>query len=425
MKLGPSRRRERCALCQSVRLTEVLNLGHTPLANEFVAEEEAANQQEVFPLVLVMCQSCKHVQIRDIVSSKRLFDNYLYATGTSPVTIEHFKNQAATLAENLKLSKDGFIVEIGSNDGTLLAEFKKLGYRNILGVDPARSIAQTAVDRGVNTLKEFFTSTLAEHIVKARENANLVIANNVFAHAEDIRDIAIGARELIGRNGWFVFEVSYLMDIAEYLTFDTIYHEHFSYHALVPLVAMFDELGMKLYDAERVPGQVGRGSLRCYAAPRSRKLVSNLRLDKLIEEEKKAGILWSDFYVNTKMQIAAAGGVLSGFLDERLAQGDTVVGYGAPAKLTTLMYSFGLGTKHAKFIVDDSEWKQGLFTPGLHIPVVPPTALINLPPKSVVVVYAWNFADDIIKRFANLDVVWVVPAPKFRRVVVVEHGMET
>lgn len=424
MRLGPYRHRERCALCWSVRLDEVLSLDYTPLANEFVTKSEMEfaaggqpeRQQQVFPLGLVMCQVCKHVQIQDIVDARRLFKNYVYATGTSAVTVEHFRKQAETLVKDLRLVPSSFIVEIGSNDGTLLSEFKKLGCKRVLGIDPAKDIASSAVSRGIPTIIDFFTPVLAEHIVEEHEHASVVIANNVFAHAEDVRSIAIGVRELIGRRGHFVFEVSYLMDIAEHLTFDTIYHEHFSYHALKPLVSMFEELGLKVYDAVRIPGQMGRGSLRVSVAHESKKLPVDMMVTTSIEVEERSGILSSGFYKDIKGRITAAGVYLSNFLNEELAQGKTIVGYGAPAKLTTLMYAFGLNKRHAQFIVDDSPLKQGMFTPGLHIPVVTPSALDLIPPGSIVVVYAWNFADDIIKRFAGMDLVWVVPVPLFRKI---------
>jgi hypothetical protein len=408
MRVGPYRIRQRCALCTSTSLEIVLGLGHTPLANEFVKDPFSSAEQEVFPLRTALCETCGHLQMSTLVSGERLFRDYVYVTGTSPVTVKHFDEQAQAIYTKLGV-QNPFVVDIGSNDGTALQSWKKLGAK-VQGVDPARAVARSATENGIPTIPEFFTPSVA----RVLPQADVVIANNVFAHAENLDEIAQGVRMLIGSRGVFVCEVSYLGDILEKLAFDTIYHEHFSYHALRPLCRKFEDMGMKIFSAEWNPQQLGRGSLRFYAADATSPLAKDDgSVQRMVEEEERKGYFNKRTYAQLYDRIQGFGRALKESLDERLAQKMSIVGYGAPAKLTTLMYAFDMGAQYSSFIVEDSPWKQGLYTPGLHIPVLHPAELINRRPDTCVV-WAWNFADSIIKKNVGFDGDFIVPLPELK-----------
>lgn len=409
--VGSFRERKFCALCESTALRIALTLPATPLANEFVSVSKRATPQEVFPLDLVLCMDCGHLQMNTIVDPERLFRNYVYVTGTSPVTRRHLADYAATMTNRFlrSLDKRPFIVEIGSNDGTLLKEFQDRGQvrPRILGVDPAKAVALAAAKDGVPTIDTFFTPSVAKEIVHECGRADLVVANNVLAHAEDIRSILAGVKILLGPDGVLVFEVSYLGDVLDEMAFDTIYHEHYSYHALSPLVRACESLGLYIFDAEYTAGQLGRGSMRVYA--RWKDCTVSPAVERVVGEEQALGIFKLDTYERYGQEIERRRRHFMGTLEGLRG---SLMGYGAPAKLTTLMYTYMIGDEFTH-VVDDSPWKQNLYTPGKHIPVLAPSPEHT---GDVCVVFAWNFAESIIAkcRAAGWKSKFVVPLPEVR-----------
>jgi SAM-dependent methyltransferase len=405
------KRRADCRLCGSTEVELVFSLTPTPPANAFVPREMLQVRQEVFPLDLFFCGKCTHLQLLDVVDPSELFRDYVYVSGTSPVFVEHFEKYAAWAMKSLVLRRNDFVVDIGSNDGTLLRFFKEAGLR-VQGVDPALNIAAKATAAGVPTIPEFFTPELARGLRHAQGPAMLVTANNVFAHADDLRSVVEGARELLAPEGVFVFEVSYLGDVIEKNLFDTIYHEHLSYHAVAPLAAFFKANGMELIDAARVDSHGGslRGTAKLAAGKRP--VASSVK--EFIKRERELGLDKAETYRAFFTRIESVKKQLTALLDERRAQGKRIAGFGAPAKATTLMYHFGLGPKVIEFIVDDSPLKQGLFTPGLHVPVLPSSALNEWKPDELLIL-AWNFAPSIMKKLPSYRGRFIVPLPKVER----------
>lgn len=402
-----SRVRKDCRLCNSHRLVTVLELTATPPANEFVHGNDQL--QETFPLYLAECQACGHVQLPVVVDPERLFRNYVYVSGTSPAFVQHFRLYAEACVSTYNLQPGDLVVDIGSNDGTLLKQFQQLGM-TVCGIDPAVEIAKRATADGVPTYPVFFTQATAR-LVKSSNGkpAALVVANNVFAHADDLKEIALGVRELLDpKRGRFVFEVQYLVDLVEKTLFDMVYHEHLSYHSLGPLVSFFDSLDMTLTDAEWVPTH--GGSVRCVAVPTAGAERSQ-RLERLLEREL-ARLVHVDPFPRLAKSIDALRWQFRQCLDSCSGK---VVGFGAPAKLTTLAHHLGIQHGEIAYVVDDSEWKQGLYTPGLRIPVVPPSRITEEPPDRVVI-FAWNFAEQIAAKHPELKGKFVVPLPAFREV---------
>ena len=406
------RTRPDCRLCSSTRLEQVLSLGRTPLANEFVPAEEQGQPQDRFPLDVWLCRVCGHVQLRDVVDPERLFRNYVYVSSTSPVFVEHFRRYAHAMLELMRLPRGSTVVEIGSNDGVLLRVFREAGMR-VLGVDPARAIAAEATRQGIQTIPEFFDPALARRLRQEGWEADLIAANNVFAHADDLHGIADGVAHLLKPDGLFVFEVSYLLDVVEKTLFDTIYHEHLCYHTVKPLVEFFDRHGLELVDALRMESH--GGSLRGLVKRKGGRWPRQPRVDELVALETAQGLDRPEAYRKFAGTIQQRKQELVMLLGDLKSVGKRLVGFGAPAKATTLMFAFGIGPETLECIIDESPWKQGRCSPGHHLPVVPSSVLydgINRPDYALIL--AWNFAESIIAKhraFREAGGRFIVPLP--------------
>jgi SAM-dependent methyltransferase len=394
--------RETCRLCDSHKLRPVVDLGETPLANEFPHEPAGDGPaQESFPLYLALCEGCGHVQLPVVVDPVRLFRDYVYVSGTSPVFVEHFRRYAAALLP--ELTPNDLVVEIGSNDGTLLRFFKEAGMR-VLGIDPAVDIAERATNSGVPTWASFFDSAARRTIDAVHGKARLVVANNVFAHADDLAGIAKNVRKLLTDDGRFVFEVSYLGDVVDKCLFDTVYHEHLSYHSLTPLVQFLHRCGMWVYDAERV--DTHGGSLRVTAVPiphlfeqlKPPVCVVSPRAVRLVLEEADKGLHTVETLAGLQARITNEASAMNAQLRAIKERGGRIAGYGAPAKATTLLCTFGIADC-LDFVVDDSPLKQGRWLPGGRVPVLPSGAIAERKPTHVLVL-AWNFAESIREKLA-------------------------
>ncbi len=404
------RRRDICRLCGGNDLARVLKLTPTPPANAFVGEDGLGAEQAFFPLDVFFCNTCHHVQLLDVVDPAVLFENYVYVSGTSPSFVKHFEGYAEAVLDRFAPEPGSLVVDIGSNDGTLLGAFKARGM-TVLGVDPARDIAEDATKSGIETITGFFSAELAAEIRKTRGPARIITANNVFAHADDLSGIVNGIKSLLADDGVFVFEASYLADVIEKTLFDTIYHEHLAYHSLGPLERFFEDNGMRLFSAVRV-GSHG-GSVRGFAGLTSGRHEADGSVAELIAVEEGLGLNQAETFVDFGHNIDALGAKLQKLTDSIKAEGKSIAGFGAPAKATTLIHHFGLGPETIDFIVDDSPLKQGLFTPGYHIPVLPADALYERKPDYVLIL-AWNFAQPIMnahRAFQDAGGRFIVPLP--------------
>lgn len=404
-------RRPDCRLCGSADLQLVLGLTPTPPANAMVTAEDRAARQETFPLDVFFCRNCFHVQITDIVDPRVLFERYLYVSGTSKVFVKHLEQYTHDVIARFSIPKDSLAVEIGSNDGTQLSFFQKSGMR-VLGIDPAKNLAADATRRGIETIAGFFTERLAKEIRAERGPAKVVTANNVFAHIDDLAGIVAGVRTLLAPDGVFVFEVSYLVDVYEKTLFDTIYHEHLSYHSVKPLARFFAANGMEMIEAERVTTQGGslRGTAQLKGGPH--------KIGKSVAEmsanEELIGLDKADTLAALGRNVNRIGNKLNALLHKLKAEGKKIAGFGAPAKATTLMYQFNIDASLIDYIVEENPLKQGMYTPGKHIPVVAPPALTTDRPDYLVIL-AWNFAPSIIENYAEFRASggkFIVPLPE-------------
>lgn len=383
--------RTSCRLCEGTALSLVLPLRPTPIADHYVPAERCHEDQPLLPLDLFLCHACGHVQLLDVVDPEVLFRDYTYQTSASLGLVEHFRAFARELAGVSLIAKGDLVVEIGSNDGSLLNAFQEQGCR-VLGVDPAIAIALQATGAGVETWPDFFTSGTARRIREERGRARLVLANNVFAHSDALGDMAEGIREVLTDDGLFVFEVSYLVDILDRLLFDTVYHEHLSYHAVAPLRTFLSRHGLELTDVQRL--QTKGGSIRCFA--RKKGAEPRPAVDQLVALESERGLGTPEPFARFATRLEE---IRSGTLRhcDTLEQGSAVLaGYGASATVTTLLYHFSLESR-LRMLVDDNPRKHGMFSPGCHLPVHP-SACLGDGNVDAVVLLAWQYARPILDR---------------------------
>jgi SAM-dependent methyltransferase len=405
--------RETCRLCGARDFEQVMSLTPTPPANAFVGADQLDTPQAVFPLDVFFCRACGHVQLRDVVDPDRLFSNYVYVSGTSPVFVDHFRRYAEEAIRDYLQAPPGLVVDVGSNDGTLLRFFARRGYA-VVGIDPARQIAAEATASGIPTVPAFFTPDVAARLRDEYGAAHLVTANNVFAHADDLNAVVEGVITLLAPNGVFVFEVSYLGDVVEKTLFDTIYHEHLAYHTVGPLVGFFERHGLELIDVARV--DTHGGSIRCAAQRSGGPRATDESVARVVEMERRRGLDRAETLIDLGRRVDVLRRQFRDLVGGFKANGDAVAGFGAPAKATTLMYHFGIGPETVEFIVDHNPLKQHLFTPGLHVPVLPVDELHRRRPDDVIVL-AWNFADAILSAHEELrrsGVRFVIPLPVLR-----------
>ena len=386
--------RDSCRLCRGADLTKVLALTPTPPANAFVTEAELSAPQAAFPLDVWLCNGCGHAQLLDVVDPRILYAHYVYVSGTSPVFVRHFEQYAQYVGSQFKPAQGSLVLDIGSNDGTLLRFFKEAGHR-VLGVEPAEEISEAARRAGIPTTTGFFGEDLADRILKEHGAAEVITANNVAAHIDDLAAVMRGVAKLLAPDGVFVFEVSYLVDVLEKTLFDTIYHEHLDYHSVEPLVPFFASCGLQLIEALRVDSHGGslRGVAQLSGGPR--KVGSSVAA--LIARERELKLRDAATFEAFGARIARVGTELTSLLGKLKREGRRIAGFGAPAKATTLLYHLGITPELVDFIVDDSPLKQGRYTPGMHIPVVPAQALYDRK-VDYAVVLAWNFAEAIMKK---------------------------
>ncbi|HEB85972.1 MAG TPA: methyltransferase domain-containing protein [Gammaproteobacteria bacterium] len=405
--------RNDCRLCGAVNLELVLPILPSPIGDAFVPKQKIGEVQNLYPLDTYICLECGHLQNLDVVDPEILFRNYTYRTSVSLGLVKHFQKYAEAVVNELGIQKNSLVVEIGSNDGSLLKAYKALGMR-VIGIDPAKTIAELATAEGVRTLPDFFSFSIAKKILAENGIVQVICANNVFAHADNINDIVKGIRMLLAPNGVFVFEVSYMPDIIDNFVFDTIYHEHVSYHALIPLERFFNRLDMSLFNVVRVATK--GGSIRGFAQPMSTgKHKKTGCLKKMLDEENRRCISHPEIYRAFYQDIEKQKRIVLEYLDYAIAGGKTVGAYGASTTTTTLLYHFEL-QKRIQLIVDDNPLKQNLYSPGEHIPVYSSSVLYSTPPD-IILILAWQYSTAIMKKhecYMKNGGKFVVPLPNLK-----------
>lgn len=398
----------RCRSCGGSDLTEVLNLGETPLADRLISAEALKDPEPRFPLRVAFCGQCALVQIIDSINSHVLFDQeYPYYSSFSPALLAHSKANVEALIRERRLGTGSLVIELASNDGYLLKNYVEAGIP-VLGIDPAKGPAEAAVAIGVPTRNTFFTSELARQLVNEGNRADVIHANNVLAHVPDLNGFVQGIRATLKDDGVAVIEVPYLKCLIDHLEFDTIYHEHMCYFSVCALDNLFRRNGLYLNEIQHL--SIHGGSLRLFVE-RIERVKASVR-DQLALERAE-GLDRIDYFRSFANQVAAVRSGLLKLLQGLKAQGARIAAYGAAAKGATLINYVGVGTDLIDFVVDRNVHKQGRYMPGQKIPILRPEAMLERGPDYVLVL-AWNFIDEIAaqqRAFLDQGGQFIIPVP--------------
>lgn len=395
--------RSACRSCGGGVLDPVLSLGETPLANALANAGDPPDAR--VPLDVVFCPACTLVQITEDVSPELLFRDYVYFSSFSDTAVENARDIAERLTAERKLGAGSLVMEIASNDGYLLQHYRARGIP-VLGIEPARNIAEAARERGIETIDEFFTPDLAKRLANG---ADVVHANNVLAHVADLNDFVAGIATILKREGIVSIEVPYVRELIERLEFDTIYHEHLCYFSLTALDALFSRHGLTIGGVERIP--IHGGSLRVFAGHDAKRGDS---VTRLLDEERDWGIAVAESYQRFGDRVRALCDELRATLAGLATEGKRIAAYGASAKGTTLLSFAGIGAETLDFVADRSTVKQGKLTPGTRLPIVPPSELLARMPDYVLLL-VWNFADEIMQQqeeYRRRGGRFIIPLPK-------------
>jgi len=382
----------RCRACGSARRDEILSLGSTPLADRLLSSGDQTESEPRFPLTVLFCHDCSLVQIRETVSPQLLYcDDYPYYSSVSPAWLEHCRLSALELIASRKLGPESLVVEVACNDGYMLRNFHERSIP-VLGIDPAAGPVAAARDAGIPVMQEFFGLDLARRLRDEGQLADVLLANNVLAHVDDLPGFVDGIRTVLRPDGVAVIEVPYLRDLIERCEFDTIYHEHHCYFSVVALDHLFRDHGLVLNDVRRL-GTHG-GSLRLFVG---RHAARTARLEDLLREERRAGMHTIGYYRVFADRVRTIQVELKAVLERLHAEGKRVAAYAAAAKGATLLNSSAIDRRLLEYVVDRNRHKHGKLMPGVHLPIREPEALLNDQPDYVLLL-AWNLQEEILAQ---------------------------
>jgi SAM-dependent methyltransferase len=398
-------------MCGSRDLQLILKMAATPPGDHYVTADQRRTPQPVYPMDLVMCGVCALAQLPDVVDPELLYRDYIYNTSISLGLVQHFDRYAEAVVARLAPPPRSLVVDVGSNDGTLLKGFRSRGMR-VLGIDPAIEAGRMANDAGLETLSTFFTKELGAKLRAERGAASVVTANNVFANVDDLDDLMAGVRELLAPEGVFVFETGYFPDLVRQRIIDNIYHEHLSYYSVTPLEKFFPRHGMKLAAVDHEPTK--GGSIRGFVTlESSARTIDAGQMRSLLDRERAEGFARPAGLRSFTESTAKLRDDVIALVSDLRRQGRTVAGYGASVGVTSLLYYFDLGSA-LPFLVDDNPIRHGRFTPGHHIPVLPSEALYDRKPDDVLLL-AWRYAEPILKRHEKFRAAggrFILPLPE-------------
>ncbi len=386
-----------CQLCGEPHLHEFLDLGKQPLANKYPTKAQFEGE-DFFPLAVLFCKRCRNVQLGTIVSRERMFEDYYYLSSVNAGLVRHFENLAR------QLNKAKFVVDVGSNDGILLKPLKELGVR-ALGIEPSINVSKIANDLGFETVTAFFTEQSARQVVKDYGKPDVIVASSVFTHLENPHEFIEAVKILLDRDGRFIIEVEYIGNFLKSVQFERFYLDRIFYYSLTSLKHLFEGHGMRIVDVE--PIEPHGGSLQVTLQRRGEGAAATARVTTqlALEEEELTVEQLAKFRGEVDRQIMAFRNLLIDYKAKNLR----VAGYGAPARVSTICNYGKIGPELVEFTVDDSPLKQNKFSPGTHIPIVP-RPYLNAHRPDILVVFAYEYMDDIRKKTGN-NYRYLVPIP--------------
>lgn len=409
--------RTTCAFCDSAALEKIIDFGSVALAGGFLKPDAFAAEQR-FPLRVHFCRDCHALQVLDIVNPEILFADYFYFSSAIRSLQDHFIDYADEVVPRFLDPANATAVEIGCNDGILLKPIADHGVRKVIGVDPATNIVSTIDDPRITIVNTFFSSEVAQQIRKDHGPAQLVVANNVYAHIPEINDVTRGIAGLLDDDGVFVFEAHYLGSVVKGLQYDMIYHEHLYYYSLISLEKHMARHGMVVFDVKAIT--IHGGSMRFYACRKTSKHAQKIsvQVHRLRQEELAQGYDRVECFEQFAGEIARRKTRLMALLEEAREKGLRVAGYGASGRANTIIQYCGITNKHVEFMIDDASAKWGFFTPGSHIEVASRERLATTPPDFLLV-FAWAYLNEIAQKckdYLDQGGRLLTPLPEVRQV---------
>ena len=401
-----------CRVCGSDEIETILKLNDTPLEDQFVDELNKQREQKTLPLELAICKQCGYVHLPYIINPEESYVDYLYKSGVTPGLRLHYDEYAKDIVENYNIEKDSLVVDLGSNDGSMLASFKKQGM-NVVGVEPASLIADYASQSGIKTINDYFSDRVVSQIVADYGKADVITANYMFANIDNIVDFTKSVESLLAENGIFVVETGYHPEQFKIKMFDYIYHEHFSYFTVGVFNYLFDQCGLKMIDVQKTKPK--GGSIRVVIQKYSGSRETLPSVSMTINDEKESSIYEIETYREFSNSLQELKSELIKLLKSIKEKGQSVVAFGASHSTTTLIYHFEL-SDYIDYIVDDNEAKHGLYSPGLHIPVFS-TNRIYVDKPNYILLLAWQHSSVILERhskFLSNGRRVIVPLPSVR-----------
>jgi len=388
-----------CAFCDKNEMYLIIDFNKVALAGGFLKPEEFQTEP-LFPMRLYFCENCYAVQLIDVVDAKILFNNYFYFSSAIPSLQEHFRDYATELTTRFLDPDSATLVEIGCNDGVLLKPLAELGVRQLIGVDPATNVVEKIDDPRVHIVNDFFTISTAEQIAESFGKADLIVANNVYAHIPDIKGVTQGIYNLLKNDGTFVFEVHYLDKVLRGLQYDMIYHEHLYYYSLLALLNHFERFGMVIFDVK--PISIHAGSMRYYVCKKGARQAQNIsqRLLLLKQNELKLGLNRRETFINFAENIALRKKTLMNLLENIRSRGYSIAGYGASGRANTIIQYCGINHSHLDYMIDDAPAKSGFYTPGSHF-LIHPASILKESPTDYLLVLAWGYFNEIAEKCSD------------------------
>lgn len=389
-----------CRFCKTELKNEFINLGNSPASNSFLKEEELNEPEVFYPLKVYTCSNCFLVQVDEYKKSDAIFNSdYVYFSSYSKSWLKHAKKYTEMMIDRFEMNEQSQVIEIASNDGYLLQYFKEKNIP-VLGVEPTANTAKVAIDKGIETIIEFFSVAFANKLVSENRKADLILGNNVLAHVPDIMDFVGGMKIVLKDNGVITMEFPHLMQLVDYNQFDTIYHEHFSYLSFYTVQKIFEANGLSLFDVEQIPTH--GGSLRIFAKHKddnSKEILKNVT--DLLQLEKEKGLNTLAYYEGFQQKALTVKLDTIDFLIKQKRAGKIVAAYGAAAKGNTLLNYCGIKNDLISFVADANPHKQNKFLPASHIPVYSEEKIKEIKPNFVLIL-PWNLKEEIISQLSYI-----------------------
>ncbi|MEO1943356.1 MAG: class I SAM-dependent methyltransferase [Candidatus Thioglobus sp.] len=389
-----------CAFCKGTDLSLIMDFGEVALAGGFLKPEDFKDEQK-FPMRVCFCNDCFAVQVVDIIAPDTLFQDYFYFSSSIETLRDHFRSYAQEVTGRFLNPSEATVLEFGCNDGVLLRPLADQGIKNVIGVDPAENVVSSINDNRITIKNSYFTEEIAQEIVSEYGQVDMIMANNVYAHIPDIQGTTRAVESALSDNGVFVFEVHYLGKVIEEMQYDMIYHEHLFYYSLLSAIEHFKRYDMVVFDIKLIP--VHAGSLRFYVSKKhsSHALIVSDAVKLLVEEERTKGYdkFWS--FQEFANEVAATKKDLIFLLKKLKSEGKTIAGYGASGRANTMIQYCEITEDLVSYMIDDAPAKTGFFTPGSHLEIFPSSILLGEDAPDYVLVFAWSFFDEILKRNKN------------------------